>query len=761
MSEKTNGEQERFSIDDIIAEVKADKEGYPPYRPPQEMKEEKTHPQPVDEKPVRLPRTPFHGQRSGEGDAAYDAVPQTVKAPADSVKEDISLKPDKKHITFGHNKEAAYKAHEEISSDTQSSRGRKNHEAIDEHEKAGSIGREAKREEAEPAAEEKAPGRRIILFKSRKAKKEECQEEEGIPQYPVSDDEEYYIEEEPYEEDEEEEELYYDFLNVAFDDPSKAVRRLGQKLVGMSVRLLFVALLFLVSAYFTFGEQLGLPGIPDISVLPAESAQNGILAVCAFLGLALSWEVTTAGIWRIFKLRPTLDSLTVFSSLTSVIHGVLMTLGISGGQPLASVSIMCCFAALAAKRSRAITLRRTYKCMEIAADPMAVKIVGGKKYPAAIKTHNRAYDEIPEIAGRDMTERSSSVFAPIAIVASIALAAAASFGRGDGERFVWSLAVISAVISPCALCMSSVRPWASVGKKLFTSGAAILNYRSAVRISKARRAVIYDGDIFPLGAVNIAGMKVTSNTITMEQVVADAAAVMKDIGGGVGKAFGDFAREQYLVPRKAINVKYFEGGGIAAQVQGDYILMGSSEFLTRMGVLVHEGSDKKEAVFVSVNSYLAAIFTLKYTVQPQPYAAFGLFSKHGVSANMAVKDFGVTERLVENRFSVKKSMLSIPSIEMKEACWDDALGVEEPSCAILTRDSVLAFAEVIAGAKNLCRSVRINLFCAYSCSILGMVTMYFLAAMDKAYLASPANIAIYLLIWYLPIWFTGIFMTNY
>ena len=730
MSEKTNGEQERFSIDDIIAEVNAERGRAP-------RTEEKVSVEPdglpdllIPEARIKQLHTEPDGQGADEADrAAGTAEKEPLPMPPRRPRAEVAPEPEPKGDVI-----------------------------VDDQE----------------LHRDKAPGRRVILFKSRHIKaeaptdaeaaaegddqSEEAEDEKFVP-YPVSDDdEEYYVEEEYYEE--EEEELPYDFLNVPFDDPTRAVKKLGKKLMGMSSRLLFSGLLLAVTGWLTFAEALGLPGLVIEGVEPA-LLKGGLLALCTFLSLLCSWEVTTAGVWRLTRLRPTLDSLVVFSAMTSIAHCVFMALGLSDGQPLAFVSCMCCFFALSGKRSRAMTLRRTYKCMEIAADPTAVKVVGGKNYRSAIKTHNRAYAEVTDVAGMDMAERTSCLFAPVAIVASVALAVVASFGKGDAGRFIWSLAVISSVVAPCALCTASAGPWARVGKRLFTSGAAILDHRAAARLAKVRRVALYDGDIFPLGAVYIAGMKITSSTIKMEQVVADAAAVMKEVGGGVAKAFGDFAREQYLVPRRAINVRYFEGGGIAAQVQGDYVLMGSAAFLQKMGVMIHEGSDKKDAVFVSVNSYEAAIFTLKYTVQPQPYAAFGILSRFSITADLAVKDFGVTERLVENRFAIGRKLLNIPELSIKEAYWNEELGRDEPVCAILTRDSVLAFSEVIGGAKCLMRTVHLSLFCAYACSIIGMVTMYFLAAMDKIYLASPENIALYLLVWLLPVKFASVFMTRY
>lgn len=720
MSEKTNGEQERFSIDDIIAEVNAERG-----RPRAEAPSVETDGLPD----LLIP------------EARIKQLHTEPEAAAEGTQDDPAAENEPVVVPFRKPRQ----------------------EPLPEPEPEGDI-----IVDDEEMHEDKAPGRRVILFKSRRVKtdgadeteEEEGGTEEGFDPYPVSDDnEEYYVEEEYYEE--EEEELPYDFLNVPFDDPTRAVKKLGKKLVGMSSRLLFSAVLLAVSGYLTFYELLGIPKLPVFTGAEGSLLQNGLLALCAMLSLLCSWEVTTAGVWRLTRLRPTLDSLVVFSAVASMLHCVFAAFGLSDGQPLAFVSCMTLFYALAGKRSRAMTLRRTYKCMEIAADPTAVKVVGGKDYRAAVKTHNRAYAEVSDVAGMDLAERTSCVFAPVAIVAAAALAVVASFGKGDAGRFVWSLAVISSVLAPIALCSASAAPWGRVAKRLFTSGAAILNHASAARLSKVKRVAFYDGDIFPLGAVYIAGMKITSGTIKMEQVVADAAAVMKEVGGGVAKAFGDFAREQYLVPRRAINLRYFEGGGIAAQVQGDYVLMGSAAFLQKMGVMVHEGSDKKDAVFVSVNSYEAAIFTLKYTVQPQPYAALGILSKFGIIADLAVKDFGVTERLVENRFAIKRKLLNIPELNIKEAYWNEELGRDEPVCAILTRDSALAFMEVVGGAKCLMRTIRLSLFCGYACSIIGMITMYFLAAMDKIYLASPENIALYLLVWLLPVRFASLFMTRY
>ena len=275
------------------------------------------------------------------------------------------------------------------------------------------------------------------------------------------DDEDEYDDEEEYDVHEEAEEgLYYDFLNIPFDEPTRAVKGLGKKLVGMSLRLLLSVIILAGAGYVTFGTELfGLPGLPEIEGTAPGFLKNAALAGFTVVTLFLAWETFTAGLWRLFKLRPTLDSMVVFSSAVSAVHSVMLAMGKGEGSPLGFISCLCCTFALASKRLRASNLRRVYKCMEISADPAAVKLTGGRKERIAIKTYTNAVPETEDAGGMDLTEKSASVFAPIAIVASVALAFAASFGAGHLERFVWALAIISSVTAPIALSMSSVRPW--------------------------------------------------------------------------------------------------------------------------------------------------------------------------------------------------------------------------------------------------------------------------------------------------------------
>ena len=73
----------------------------------------------------------------------------------------------------------------------------------------------------------------------------------------------------------------------------------------------------------------------------------------------------------------------------------------------------------------------------------------------------------------------SRIYAPLAIVAVLALSVMASFGTGAPQQFFPALAAITAMLAPMGLLLSTATPGVRISKKLFTGGSALLSARSA------------------------------------------------------------------------------------------------------------------------------------------------------------------------------------------------------------------------------------------------------------------------------------------
>lgn len=556
--------------------------------------------------------------------------------------------------------------------------------------------------------------------------------------------------------------LQYDFINIPYEDAAAAVKILDKKIMSMSARLLLMIPLMVVSTYMTVCLPLGLPMPFGFTYTTYPFYYLLTFCLLQVLALLTSADVTAAGLWRLAKGRPTLDTLVLFSSLCAMAHtvSVIIKPEWGGWLPYSCVAVITCFFALLAKRQRAQALKRTYKASLLGAAPTAVKVIhlpDGRCM--AVKTGDNAYVEPEDFAWQDITERVSEFYAPLAMVVSVAFAAVASFGRDNGTAFLWALSAIASVTAPGCLLLSSSMPGKKLTKKLFTSGSVLINTARSRTLSKCDSVRLTDSDLFSAGSVSINGMKIAGN-LKVEKVVGFACAMLQEIDGGLSKAFIDFARRQYYPLYRAGDIHFYESGGMTARIEGSDVMLGSASFLMRMGVRVTEGLKLKNSIFIAIDSTFAGVFSMKYGVQPQPYAAFRLLRHLRLQPYLAVRDFNLTQAFVEKQFDLHTDSTEYPDLQQRVELSDFAVGKSGQPLALLSRDGMLPFAEAIAAAKKLCRASRLNLMLALSASAIGMLLMYFLTANLEAAAATPYNVLLYLLLWLVPGWLVSSLITK-
>ncbi len=572
----------------------------------------------------------------------------------------------------------------------------------------------------------------------------------------------------PLEEDDEDEppepERPYDFSNPAMDDAEQGISYCSSKTASLSARILFMFPLLALSVYMTLAPTLALPLPPGCTYADRPFLYLLVLCAAEICAMLLASDVTGAGFYRLVVLRPTLDSAVLFSCLCTLAHAVSIIVKPEWGGylPYCCISVLTCMLATIAKRQRAEALKRTYKICQLATAPTAVKRLraeDGKGF-VAVKAQQGAYPDVERIAGMSRTERVATLYSPVAIAACVALAAVASFGQGQGSRFLWALAALASACVPFPLLFASTSPARRVGKKLFTSGAALLGSRGAEKLARCRSAALRDGDLFPAGSVTITGIKLASNR-NMEEIIGTAAAVFAACGSGVGKAFDDFARQQYAPQKTASDFRFFETGGLSATVDGHYVLAGSPSFLLRMGVRVTLGSKLADGLFLAIDSAFVGVFTVKYAVQPQVFSAFRVLQRCKLRPLLATLHFGLTQALVEKRFELRRDWAEYPELARRAALAEPECGRSEEPLAVLSRDSTMAFAEAAGGARQLRRAERVGIVIGLISAALGIGLMYFLAASFKVSSATPYNVLLFLLLWQVPALLCGLLITKF
>lgn len=543
----------------------------------------------------------------------------------------------------------------------------------------------------------------------------------------------------------------YDFLNNLYSDPGSAVKALDKRIAAMGVRILLIILPLLAATYMTVSMPMGLPMPFGFYYKDYPYVYCLVYALLHAVTIIMAADVTAPGLMRIVRLRPTMDSLVLFGQLCIMAHNISIILAPRWGGylPFTCVGIFTLLLALVAKRQRAESLRRTYKATLLGTAPTAVKRLEENGVSMAVKTEVGAWVDMEELAEYDPTEKLSEIFAPIAMAAVVGLAAAASFGQQAGGRFLWCLAALAAVSAPGAMLLSASMPVRRLSKKLFASGGGLINPKRTRQLAKCQLAVLRDADIFPAGAVEIGGMKIASSQ-KMETVLACATAVVQEIGGGIARAFAEFSRQQYINPKKARNIRFFESGGISADIDGRYVLVGTASFLLRMGVQVTEGVKIKNSLFIAIDSAFAGIFSVKYGVQSQPYSAFRTLRNGKVTPCIATRDINISQAYVESRFDLRAGSTEYPDLTERIRLSESNAGSGEDTLAFLSRDGMQPFAEAVSAAKKQRRAVRIGQAMGFAAMITGMLIMYFLVYNFKVSAATPHNVLLFLMLWLVP-----------
>lgn len=120
-----------------------------------------------------------------------------------------------------------------------------------------------------------------------------------------------------------------------------------------------------------------------------------------------------------------------------------------------------------------------------------------------------------------------------------------------------------------------------LGGKLAKLGVALAGWPGLLAGKGCKAALLLDQDIYPPGTVALAGSRVFGS-LSMERTVAFTASVIRASGSGLTYLFDKLVRAEgsgYLPIEKIV----MQETGLLGQCQGQQILVGNSDFMSRQG----------------------------------------------------------------------------------------------------------------------------------------------------------------------------------
>ena len=198
--------------------------------------------------------------------------------------------------------------------------------------------------------------------------------------------------------------------------------------------------------------------------------------------------------------------------------------------------------------------------------------------------------------------------------------------------------------------------------------------------------------------------------------------------------------------------KSYGDEGYGAIICGESVLMGTQEFLKRMGIETPAGTKVNQAVYISIDGEFACVFALAFgKLKGVSAGLHALCSQRRLTPVLASSNFLLNEGFLRSRYSADTRRIAIPAPEDRErlAAWQPESEGCVP-CALTTQDGLAGAAFAITGA----RSLRIASVAGAAVHILGgvvgLAAVLVLTLTGRVDLLTPANLLLLELIWAIP-----------
>ena len=536
-------------------------------------------------------------------------------------------------------------------------------------------------------------------------------------------------------------------LKTADLSPSEAAEKYASGIRSLHRR---TVLAFLLCGAMALVTLLGGGEKTELAFLHGRAAICTALLVLQLLTMLCGWDILAKGIGALVSAKPGCETLVTFANLAALGDALWIIRGTEApvGLPYcASASLVLAFALLGARMGKT-ALRDSFRAMRGAKVPTVVLLDPEETDLGQVITkHLGGYRGfIARMLQQDPVEDLYRKLSLLLIVISVFLALLTSLLTGEGA-WLHALAGLSIAAASCTAMLAFRRPFGLSAKRLAGRGAAIAGWSGAEEVTKGKGIVLRDGDLFPEKTVSVSGMKVLSGT-KVEQVISYTGSMILTSGSGLGSSFSELMRQYAAPTRRTENFQYDAEGGFSADIAQDRVLVGTGAFMNLKGIRIPANIDVTGAIYTAVNEKLCALFILEHTPSDAVRSALCTLLGGKLKPVFAIRDLNITPAMLASKFRLSGIDLSFPPAEDRFRLSADGDPEElPPPAAIMTREGLSHYVEVVRAGRRLIRAVRRSTAMTLIGTFVSMLILALGIARSAYASISAWNLLVFLLGW--------------
>ena len=507
----------------------------------------------------------------------------------------------------------------------------------------------------------------------------------------------------------------------------------------------------LVSTLLCLGSVLLL--VLSTPLITGAFSDHAAVFSAAMLGLLLlqavcSYDVCLSGVIALLRFRFDQYSM-LFLALCAVVTDAFFAVA-EGRTPFCTVAGILLLLALWGRDLLYDARRRSLRAISNMDEPVAAirEEKAWHGYDCIFRAPGDAEQFAVQLEMPDAGSRIMRVWAPVMTAVTLALSVLTSLRTG--EHFLWAWSAMLLASFPAGILIAYAKPFSALARRLYRAGAAIAGWQGARILSGEAGLIVEDADLFPPQNVTQGGMKLYGSR-PAPMVIGYANAVVQTAGSGLVPLFEQMMHDQNGRRYTVDTFRRYEGGGLGATIRGDVVLMGSIAFMKLMRVRVPEGTRLKQAVYLSVNGELTAVFALNYAPAESVRAGLSAVLRAGsLVPVLATRDFMITPQFLKLRYKIPPEHIEFPIVEERARLSSQEIPRTGPQGALMARSSFASFAGSVVSARTLRGAAIIAMIVALAGSVLGTALMFFLTFLGSSFSASCWNLFLYTVLWLIP-----------
>ena len=455
---------------------------------------------------------------------------------------------------------------------------------------------------------------------------------------------------------------------------------------------------------------------------------------------AIGWRIFAGALRSLKQGKVTSGFLTMLLCLVTLLDTALyafLPARAALSLPLPVLGAMSVYCALLGESLRLHGMYDTFRIAAIGNAPYIVTVTAGGAakrvgLPGGFSNSARANDPY---------SRWQSVLLPVFLAAAVVFGVLSTLETKQNALLAWNLSVMLASANLLAFPMVCALPLKRIAARLAICGCAVAGFSGADAIRRSNCVILTDGDLFPPGTVTLGGLKVFGEE--SGKVISYAATMAHASESGLSRLFDNLLASDGGCREQGEDVDFYEEGGVGGRIHGETVLFGTAGFMRKRGVNLPRNLGLKTGVFLSVDGTLIAVFAVKY--MPAENVDWALHALHHsrITPVLAVRDGNITPALLKRKFGTDARAV-YPKLSTRLALSERGGG---RPYALLMREGLMPYAEVVLGSKRLCASARRCTVLAFLAATAATLLAFYLTFVGAYSVLTPFSLLIYVLLW--------------